>query len=240
MYILSKFLVWPVSVSQVLSQSSRSWRPWRGISGVTTATAAPAMRGLRESWGPDGAQRKKRKEKKKKEKEKKRKKKADSPEHLLIAYAWAYSSSPAVLLKFGPTRGPTDAPPLLLRALSNPVTVTGETNQLVQGAPTLVLGVFIPGNLTFWEQERHFNFFLGGQNFVKFFNATGLLKNWKKQHFICSNLTLFIVPFFLFFLFFSLFSFFSFFFSFSLGGGGDGPPSPPQMTPLSGSMLTIW
>ena len=77
-------------------------------------------------------------------------------------------------------------------------------------------------------------FFLGGgQNFFIFFNATGLLKNWKKQHFICSNLTLFmhIVPFFLFsfFLFFSFFSFFLFFFLFIfifffLGwGGGDGP-----------------
>ena len=38
----------------------------------------------------------------------------------------------------------------------------------------------------------------GGKFFFKFFNATGLLKNWKKQHFICSNLTSFIVPFFLF------------------------------------------
>ena len=33
-------------------------------------------------------------------------------------------------------------------------------------------------------QGRHFNFFLGGANFFLFFNATGLLKNWKKQHFI--------------------------------------------------------
>ena len=61
-----------------------------------------------------------------------------------------------------------------------------------------------------------FQLFLGGANFF-FFNATWLLKNWKKQHFICSNLTLFMVPFFLFPLFFSFFSsffFFSFFFSF--------------------------
>ena len=81
-----------------------------------------------------------------------------------------------------------------------------------------------------------------GQFFFIFFNSTGQLKIWKKQHFICSNLTLFIVPFFLsfffslFFSFFSLFSFFSFFFLFFffLGGGGGGrrPPSPPQMTPL--------
>ena len=58
---------------------------------------------------------------------------------------------------------------------------------------------------------------MGGQKFLLFFNATGLLKNWKKQHFICSNLTLFIVPFFLFSLFFSFFFlFFSFFLSFFL------------------------
>ena len=37
------------------------------------------------------------------------------------------------------------------------------------------------------RQGRHFNFFLGeGQNFFKFFNATGLLKNWK-------NSTLYVV-----------------------------------------------
>ena len=73
----------------------------------------------------------------------------------------------------------------------------------------------------------------GGQIFFLFFNSTGLFKNLKKQHFICSNLTLFIVPFFLsfFFLFFSFFSlfflfflsFFSFFFFFL---GGNGPPAP--------------
>ena len=71
--------------------------------------------------------------------------------------------------------------------------------------------------------------FSWGQNFFKFFNATGLLKNWKKQHFICSNLTLFIVPFFLFSSFFSFFSLFSFFFSFScfhFPWGVDGPPAP--------------
>ena len=92
-------------------------------------------------------------------------------------------------------------------------------------------------------QGRHFNFFLGGQNFFIFFNATGLLKNWK-QHFICSNFTLFIVPFFLsFFLFFFYFFFFFFLFSFSLGGRR--PPSPPQITPLHiwrcfGAHLQIW
>ena len=79
------------------------------------------------------------------------------------------------------------------------------------------------------SQGRHFNFFLGGQKFFLFFNATGLLKNWKKQHFICSNLTLFIVPFFLsFFSFFSLFSFFSFFFSFFFFLGGRRPSQPPS------------
>ena len=65
-----------------------------------------------------------------------------------------------------------------------------------------------------------------------------LLKNWKKQHFICSNLTvihssllsffLFFYAFFLFFLFFFLF----FFFLFPWGGGGATAPQPPQMTPL--------
>ena len=53
----------------------------------------------------------------------------------------------------------------------------------------------------------------GTINFFKSFNATGLLKNLKKQHFICSNLTLFssflssFFSFFLFFLFFFLFIF---------------------------------
>ena len=76
-----------------------------------------------------------------------------------------------------------------------------------------------------------FQLFLGGQKIFLFFNATGLLKNGKKQHFICSNLTLFIVPFFLFFSFFSLFFLFFFFL------GGRRPPSPPQMTPLYFSLF---
>ena len=81
-----------------------------------------------------------------------------------------------------------------------------------------------------------FQLFLGGGAKIFFFNATytGLLKNWKKQHFIGSNLVLFIVPFFLsfFFSFFSLFSFFSFFFSFfSFPWGGDGPPAPLKWRP---------
>ena len=70
-------------------------------------------------------------------------------------------------------------------------------------------------------QGRHFNFFLGSQKFFEFINATGLLKNWKKQHIICSNLTLFMVPFFPFFSLFFTF-FFSFFF---LGGTAPQPPS---------------
>ena len=75
-----------------------------------------------------------------------------------------------------------------------------------------------------------FQLLLEGGEFFLFFNATGLLKNCEKQHFICSNLTLFIVPFFLFF-FFYLFSFLLFFLYFP--GGGAMAPSPPQMTPLA-------
>ena len=102
------------------------------------------------------------------------------------------------------------------------------------------------------RQKRHFNFFLGGPNFFLFFNATGLMKNWKKQHFIFSILTLFIVPFFLFSLFFSsflslfflsFFFFFFFLFSLSLGGGGgggdDGPSAPHQMTPLNHGFMNL-
>ena len=85
-----------------------------------------------------------------------------------------------------------------------------------------------------WEQGRHFNFFLGGQKIFSFFNATGLLKNWKKQHFICSNLT--FPSFFLFFPFFSFFFFLNlFFFSFSLGAAA---PSPLKWRPCLG--VVIW
>ena len=90
-------------------------------------------------------------------------------------------------------------------------------------------------------QGRHFNFSWAGKLFL-FFNATGLLKNWKKQHLICSNLTLFIVPFFLSFIFF-FFLFFLFFFSFFLfffflfPWGGRRPFQPPQMTPLRRPLL---
>ena len=84
-----------------------------------------------------------------------------------------------------------------------------------------------------------FQLFLGGSNFFNFSNATGQLKIWKKQHFICSNLTLFIVPFFLFSLFFFFFSFFSLFFFFFFlfffvlfpWGGGRWPPAPSNDAP---------
>ena len=72
-----------------------------------------------------------------------------------------------------------------------------------------------------------FQLVLGGANYFLFFNATGLLKNWKKQHFICSNLTLFIVPFFLSFFFFIFFL--SFFFFFFLRGRR--PPAPSNDAP---------
>ena len=89
------------------------------------------------------------------------------------------------------------------------------------------------------HQGRHFNFFLGAKFFFIFFNATGLLKNWKNSTlYVVIYLTLFIVPFFLFSLFFSflsLFSFFSFFFFFfylfSFSLGGDGPPAPHPPPP---------
>ena len=56
----------------------------------------------------------------------------------------------------------------------------------------------------------------------------------KKQHFICSNLTLFIVLFFLSFFFSFFLSFFLSFFFFSRfpWGWGATAPQPPQMTPL--------
>ena len=89
-----------------------------------------------------------------------------------------------------------------------------------------------------FQKKKKFSNFQNFQNFkiipkfFLFFNATGLLKNWKKQHFICSNLTLFIVPFFL--SFFPFFLFFLSFFLFSWGAtatqqpSNDGPaPNPP-------------
>ena len=83
------------------------------------------------------------------------------------------------------------------------------------------------------NQGRHFNFFLGDNFFFKFSMPPDSGKIWKKQHFICSNLTLFIVPFFLsFFPFFLFFLFFFLFFFFFLFPWEATAPSPPQMTPL--------
>ena len=90
------------------------------------------------------------------------------------------------------------------------------------------------GFKAFHSSDRaSFQIFLGGgQIFFYFSMPPDYWKIGKKQHFICSNLTLFIVPFFLFSSFFSFFLFFlfflTFFFFFSLGGGGggDGPPAP--------------
>ena len=90
-----------------------------------------------------------------------------------------------------------------------------------------------------FEQGRHFNFFLVGAKIFFSFQSQRTMEKLEKQHFICSNLTLFIIPFFLsfFFSFFSLFLFFlffSFFFSFffSLGGGATAPhPAPLKWRP---------
>ena len=68
----------------------------------------------------------------------------------------------------------------------------------------------------------------GGQIFFYFsMPQEKKLKNWKKQHFICSNLTLFIVPFFLFSLFLSFFFFFLF-------PWGWRPPAPLKWHPCGG------
>ena len=88
------------------------------------------------------------------------------------------------------------------------------------------------------DQGRHFNFFLGGQNFL-FFNATGLLKNWKNSTLYVviwrySYIVPFFLSFFLLFLFFFLFSFFSF----SWGGGVTAPPAPHKWRPCIWSMPT--
>ena len=77
--------------------------------------------------------------------------------------------------------------------------------------------------------EASFQLFLGGgQNFFNFSMPPDYWKIGKKQHFICSNLTLFIVPFFLFSFFslFFLFFLFFFFFLFPWGGGATAPPAP--------------
>ena len=75
---------------------------------------------------------------------------------------------------------------------------------------------------------RHFNFFLGEAKFFFFFNATGLLKNWKNSTlYVVIWRHSYIVPFFLFlffFLFFSLFFFLFFFHFFSFSLGASRPP----------------
>ena len=94
--------------------------------------------------------------------------------------------------------------------------------------------------LIFCSTWRHFNFFVGGQIFFYFSMPPDYWKIGKKQLFICSNLTLFIVPFFLsffFFFFFSLFSFFSFFFFFFLGGRR--PPAPLKWRPWSSDLAIM-
>ena len=110
------------------------------------------------------------------------------------------------------------------------------TDLIDQMSKFIYLFIYFPHNMpsrqklliiiTKMPRGASFQLFLGGQIFYFIFNATGLLKNWKKQLIICSNLTSFIVPFFL-FLFFSLFPLFlSFFLSFFLFPWGSGPQPP--------------
>ena len=89
-------------------------------------------------------------------------------------------------------------------------------------------------------QGHHFNIFLGGPTFFYIFQCHRTIEKLEKQHFICSNLTLFIVPFFLFFLFFSLFFlFFLFFFLFFffLFPWGATAPQPPIWRLCSSSSI---
>ena len=91
-------------------------------------------------------------------------------------------------------------------------------------------------------QGRHFNFSLGAKFFIYFSLPLEYWKIGKRQHFICSNLTLFIVPFFFlsFFLFFSVFLFFFlfFFFSFPLGRGATAP-APIKWRPCAYCLVTV-
>ena len=110
----------------------------------------------------------------------------------------------------------------------------------------ILLDVFVSFGSERWCQGRHFNFFLGGQKIFYFLMLPDYWKIEKKQHFICSNLTSFIVPFFL-FLFFSLFFlFFLFFFLFFLFFfflGGATAPQPPKwrlwMVPRHGLQTSV-
>ena len=69
----------------------------------------------------------------------------------------------------------------------------------------------------------------GGANLFYVSIPPDYWKLGKKHHFICSNLTLSIIPFFL--------SFFFSFFLFSWRGGGATASQPPQMTPLPNGIL---
>ena len=83
-----------------------------------------------------------------------------------------------------------------------------------------------------------------GPNFFLFSHCHRTIEKLEKQHFICSNFTLFIVLFFL-FLFFSLFfllflSFFLFFLLFFfLGGWGRRSPSPLKWRPWLNRVLCV-
>ena len=76
----------------------------------------------------------------------------------------------------------------------------------------------------FWAGAS-FQLFWGPQIFYIFSMSPDYWKIGKKQHFICSNLTLFIIPFFLSF-FSSFFLFFLFFLSFFLFPWGATAPQP--------------
>ena len=116
---------------------------------------------------------------------------------------------------------------------SNVVDLLVPTDSLIRSKPKVRLNVstfsFYSRVVDSWNQWRHFNFFLGGPKFIFYFSMP--LDYWKigkKQHYICSNLTLFLVPFFI-----SFFSFFLFSLSFCLflGGRATAPPAPSNDAP---------
>ena len=84
-------------------------------------------------------------------------------------------------------------------------------------------------SLLYTELGASFQLFLGANIFF-IFQCHRTIEKLEKQHYMYSNLTLFIVPFFL--SFFSFFLFFFLFFLFFFFLGGAMAPSPPQMTPL--------
>ena len=79
--------------------------------------------------------------------------------------------------------------------------------------------------LNIYVQGRHFNFLLGAAIF--FFQCNRTIEKLEKQHFICSNLTLFIHN-----SSHLSFSFFPFYLSFFFLGD-DGPPAPSNDAPVS-------